>query len=91
MVPKKIADKLADNGVEDDEEVMVIDNEALVDSMIGITSDRRVVYDFDMMVEDFVKAYGWDGIDAIEFIEYNIIRALPYYKDKAPIVFYPFE
>ena len=30
-----------------------------------------------------------EEIDAIEFIEYNTIRSLPYLYDRAPIVVYP--
>ena len=32
---------------------------------------------------------GMDETEAIEWIEYNTIRALPYAGDQAPIVMYP--
>lgn len=36
-----------------------------------------------MKTQDFSK------IDAIEWIDYNTIRALPYMGEKAPIIMYP--
>ena len=29
--------------------------------------------------------------EAIEFIDYNTLRSIPYYGEKAPVVFYPVE
>lgn len=34
---------------------------------------------------------GMSSIDAMEWIDYNILRATPYYGDKAPIIMYKFE
>lgn len=81
-------DKLLDYGYED---VSVLGGEDYDDAMIGITSDNRAVYEFEKMVDCLMNKYGWSDIDAIEWIEYNTIRALPYFGSKAPIVMYSLE
>lgn len=55
------------------------------DAIIGVSDDGRVVYDYDMMVQCLVDADGMSEEEAIEFIEYNTIRSLPYFAG-APIV-----
>ena len=44
----------------------------------GVTHDDRTVYDFDKMVECLMNQDNMSEEEAIEFIEYNTIRALPY-------------
>lgn len=56
--------------------------------MVGVDHTGRVVYDFDKMVECLMEEEGWDETEAIEWIEYNTLRALPYCQGKAPIVLY---
>ena len=56
--------------------------------MIGISEDERAIYDFDLMVEWLMKNDGMTSEEAIEWIEYNTIRSLPYVGDKAPIIMY---
>ena len=58
------------------------------DAVIGVTEDGRVVYDFDKMVECLQRDDGMTEEEAIEFIEYNTIRALPYAGATAPIIVY---
>ena len=43
------------------------------------------------MVDHLVKKDGISSEEAIEFIEYNTIRALPYAGEKCPIIMYPME
>ena len=47
------------------------------------------MYDFDKMVHEFAFDNDLDEfIDAIEFIEYNTERALPYMGERAPLIIY---
>lgn len=55
------------------------------EAIVGVTDEGLVVYDFDKMVEILVKRDGMEELEAIEFIEYNTIRSLPYFEN-APIV-----
>lgn len=73
------------------EDAIVFDNMAYDNSIIGITSDNRVVYDFDLMVAELMKDENWTEDEAIEWIDYNTIRALSYAGEGAPIVMYRIE
>lgn len=47
------------------------------------------MYDFEKMIEWLVETENFTYEDAIEWIEYNTIRALPYFGSDAPIIMYP--
>lgn len=64
---------------------VVFNNPSYETALIGVTSDERAVYDFELMIEYLMKHDQMSYSEAQEFIELNTIRALPYY-DKAPIV-----
>ena len=80
---KEIREALCDM---DHDDAVLFDNPDYDDAIIGVTDEGRVIYDFDMMVECLMKSDGIGEIEAIEFIEYNTIRALPYAGEKAPII-----
>ena len=73
------------------EDAIVFDNMSYDGSIIGVTTDGRVVYDFEKMVEELAQDEGWSYEDAIEWIEYNTIRALPYAGPNGPIIMYPIQ
>ena len=54
-------------------------------------SNIAVNFDFNKMIEWLVFNEGFESSEAIEWIEYNTIRALPYMGDDAPIIVYPVE
>lgn len=66
-------------------------NESYDDALIGVSEDGRAVYDFEKMVDWLIEKYGWSDNEAVEWVEYNTIRALPYMGEKAPIIMYPLE
>lgn len=78
----ELKEMLCERGYED---VIVFENPDYADAFIGLSHDSRAVYDFDRMVQCLVDADGMEYDEAVEFIEYNTIRALPYYPD-GPIV-----
>lgn len=67
-------------------DAVVFDNHSYDNSIIGTTFDGRAIYDFNKMVEELMSDEGWNEIDAIEWIEYNTMRALPYCGEKAPVI-----
>lgn len=73
-----------DQGIE--EEVLILDDHAYDKSVVGITEDGRLIYDFNKMVEEFMEDEQCDEIEAIEWLEYNTLRALPYMGERAPII-----
>lgn len=61
------------------------------DALIGISEDGRAIYDFEKMVDWLIKEEGWTDDEAVEWIETNTLRALPYMGEDSPIVMYPLE
>ena len=80
-----VEERILDAGFED---VVVLKDFDYEDALIGVSDDGRAVYDFDLMVAWLMETEGWEEIDAIEWIEYNTLRALPYMGPQAPIVMY---
>lgn len=84
-----IGDKLVDAGFEGALYFPDFGEECI----IGVSSDGRVVYSFDKMVEYLVND-GMNDIDAIDYLDYNTVRSLQYLDNcidgngKAPIVMY---
>jgi hypothetical protein len=70
------------------EDAIVFDNMSYDSSIIGVTTDGRVVYDYDKMVEELMQDEEWSYEEAVEWIDYNTIRSLPYAGDNAPIIMY---
>ena len=85
---KSLEEKLWDDGYED---VVILKNYSYDDALIGITEDNRAVYDFDKMVQWLIHTENFTQEEAIEWIEYNTIRALPYMGDSSPIIMYPLK
>lgn len=74
---------LADAGYEDS---IVFENPDYGDAIVGVTDEGDVVYDFYRMVDHLIEHDEMTRDEAVEFIEYNAIRALPYAGDGAPII-----
>lgn len=76
-------DKLVDLGYEDS---IVFENPDYDEAIIGVTDEGNVVYDYYKMVDHLVQKDGMDHDEAVEFIEFNTVRALPYAGEGAPII-----
>ena len=70
------------------EDAIVFDNMSYDGSIVGVTTDGKVVYDYDKMVEELMEDEDWSYEEAAEWICYNTIRALPYIGPNAPIIMY---
>ena len=70
------------------EDAIVFDNMSYDGSIIGVTTDGHVVYDYDKMVEELMQDEEWSYEEAAEWIDYNTIRSLPYAGENAPIIMY---
>ena len=78
-----VAGYIEEHGYED---VVIFDNPSYNNAFIGITTDFRAVYDYDKMVECLLEEYPeWTEEEALDFIEYNTIRATGYIKN-SPII-----
>ena len=79
-------ERLLEYGYED---VKYLTNYSYDDALIGVSEDGRAIYDYEKMVEWLMKEEGWTDEEAVDWIEYNTIRALPYMGEGAPIIMYP--
>ena len=68
------------------EEVLLFEDPCYDSAFVGLSDDDRAVYDYGLMVEYLVEKDGMEPDEAMEFIDYNTIRSLPYYSNH-PIVF----
>ena len=96
MVDKKFRKALAayceDHELGEEEQPLLFDNESYDQSIVGITDDNRLIYDYDKMVEEYMADNHCSEEDAIEWIEYNTIRALNYGNfGQKPIIMYKKE
>ena len=79
--------KLLENGYEG---VMFLTDYSYDDALVGVTTDKRAVYNYDAMVSWLVEQEDFeDDIEAMEWIDYNTIRAIPYFGSTAPVIYYP--
>ena len=66
--------------------ITILDDYSYDDALIGVTTDDRAVYDYGKMVVWLMEKEGWSEAEAIEWIEYNTIRALGYFGPDGPII-----
>lgn len=75
----------------DHEDTVVLESPDYLSAIVGISEEGRLIYSYDKMVEHLMTAENMDAEEAMEFIDYNTIRALPYAAEMAPIVLYDIE
>lgn len=85
MTIEQLKELIAELGYDD---VTVFEDYDYADAFIGMSDDGRAVYSYDKMVEWLMLKENWSYEEAVEWIEYNTIRALPYAGPNAPIVVY---
>ena len=68
------------------EEAIIFENPDYDEAIIGVSHNDRVIYSFEKMVQHLMDKDKMTEEEAIEFIEYNTIRAIPYFGPNAPIV-----
>lgn len=73
-------------GEENEITFKMFENPSFDGSIVGISNDNRLIYDYDKMVKEFACDNSCDYEEAEEFIQYNTMRALPYFGTDAPIV-----
>jgi hypothetical protein len=81
-------DELIAYAEENNIQIKLFDNPRYPNSIIGLTQDDRAIYDMELMISDLIQEDNISYFDALEFIEYNTIRALPYAGNDAPIILY---
>ena len=68
------------------DDVVHFDGPEFDGGIVGVTTDGRLVYSYDKLVRALMEANKWDETDAIDWVEFNTLRSLPYIHGKAPVV-----
>ena len=82
---EELRDFLEERGLEN---TTFFTNPDFISAVIGLTDDGRLIYDYEKMIEDLSKQDGIDEEGAMEFIDYNTIRTIPYMGSSSPIIMY---
>ena len=82
MTHEQIREYMKERGYED---ALLFENPSFDDAFIGATHDGRAVYDFEKMLGCLMD--GMSEEEALDCIEYNTLRSLPYY-EKSPVVLF---
>lgn len=82
----RVEQLLLDNGYEG---VTFLENFDFDSALIGVTNDNRCCYDYNKMIQYPIEKQGFSEEEAIEWIDYNTIRALPYAGRDAPVIVFP--
>lgn len=85
---ENLKEYLAEHGFD---ETSFFENPDFVDAIVGITDEGNLIYDYDKMVQSLVSEGEMNEEDAIEWIEYNTIRTIPYMGIGKPIIMYSIE
>jgi hypothetical protein len=69
-------------------DAVILDNPSFDNSIIGIATCGAIVYSLDKMIEELAGEDNISSEEALDFIEYNTLRALGYmsHEGLAPIV-----
>lgn len=81
-------DEIVSYAEENNIEIPIFDNPSFPNSIVGISYDNRVIYDMEQMIMDLMVSDDMSYVDALEFIEYNTLRTIPYMGENAPIILY---
>ena len=61
-------------------------------AVLGLSDDdNHVVYSYNRLVECFMEQNDWDETEAVEWVDYNVMRGLGYMGEYAPMVVYDLE
>ena len=81
----KYEDALAEGYISED--ALRFENPSFDNSIVAVDYDGRLIYDYDLMVEELMSQDDMSGEEAVDFISYNTLRSLDYITDKKkPIV-----
>ena len=79
---------LSERGFEDS---ILFEDPSFAQAIIGISEQGRVIYSYDKMIDSLKLSQSMSYEEAVEFIDYNTLRALPYMGEKCPIILYNIE
>ena len=85
MINKELRDYIA----EEHEEAVVFNVPSYDNAIVGLSDDGRVIYDYELMVKEYMTEHQATEEEACEYLDYNVIRTLPYIEEQVrPIILY---
>lgn len=74
------------------DKIIVLEGDEFADGCIGISEDNHLVYSYERLINSLGKVYG-STTDAVEWLEYNTIRSLPYMSSygNEPLIIHEFN
>ena len=71
------------------EETLFFEHPSFVKAITGITDSDQLIYDYNLMISAAMEEEMWDVDEAIEWIEFNTLRSIPYMGQYRPIISMP--
>ena len=65
---------------------VILDDSSYDNSIIGTTLDGGLIYSYERMVEEYMIDNDCGEDEALDWIGYNTIRAIPYLPDPKPMI-----
>ena len=76
---KALAEMLEEQGIAEEDQPLLLTDHSYDKSIIGFTAeDGRAVYSYESMIQKFMEDEHCSEEEAQEWVDYNIMRALPY-------------
>lgn len=61
------------------------------DALIGVSTNYQAVYEYEKIVEILMNRDEMTEEEAIDWVEYNVLRAIPYMGENPPVVIHRIE
>lgn len=84
MTRDEIREYIIEHG---DPEALLFENPDYNSAFVGLNEKGLAVYDYGRMVIDLMENDEMEYEEAVEFIDYNTIRSLPYFENAPTILF----
>lgn len=92
MINESLRKKLTGYAESNNLEIIFFDSPSFDNSIIGVTESGNLIYNYQLMIDEFAADEDCNLLDAEEFIQYNTCRALPYFPEEGrPIIYYPLD
>ena len=68
---------------------IVLEPEYFDNAIIGINEEGQLIYSYEKLIDAYMEGEKCEYEEAMEWIDYNTLRAIPYMGEKQPIVSMP--
>lgn len=61
------------------------------EGIVGVTDEGNVVYSYEKLAKALMEHDGMTHEEAVEWLDYNTVRSIPYIGEFRPIIIYDIE